>query len=597
MRIRKRDERGAVAMVVAIASLLILSLAALGVDLGNAYARDRDIQTQADLAALAASIELPRTSTSEAAIKAALQDYASKNFIQGQDEPAWNFNDGDRTNGWVEFPDDDTVRVIAPNAHVDFIFAGAVMPDGMDVSAAATVTIQSPGTVSLPFFAVTGCALGLQTLSDDQTSSSPSGPATLPFSGNNETTSNATVNAVTPDAMTQTAAPTTFLTVTGTGFYGQVGNNGPDENLVREVGFFRDVSKSPSYVAAATYSPPTVFSPTTIGTVPVPLSVANTPDDWYVRVKIQTGNNQQRWTQSSAVFTVEDAAASPTPGWTECPSGSNDGNFGTIDLPRENENKWIERNIATGPDPKLSFDVHPEDGYADPECDKADPLPNIASTSKHDIEHDTNCINTKPGFPGSEVTTGLIEGIDSDDGLLDAPTSPAWDGRTLGCAPDHSTDRWNSGIRRRGNGSPVSINNDVLSCYLTDDLVTLAQITLPDASFPLAAEQVLAPEIFESPRFTWIPVFASDPDNGLKYWKVVDFAPGFITDQLPLSTRMAPLMGPSTTNGLKLSSNGKAIKSIKILMFNKQALPASVAATIPSGNYLGVGTKVPVLIE
>ena len=56
---RRWDERGAVAVVVALCSLVIFAVAALAVDLGNGFARKRDTQNQADFAALAGARSLP----------------------------------------------------------------------------------------------------------------------------------------------------------------------------------------------------------------------------------------------------------------------------------------------------------------------------------------------------------------------------------------------------------------------------------------------------------------------------------------------------------------------------------------------------------
>ncbi|MGH3470552.1 MAG: TadE/TadG family type IV pilus assembly protein, partial [Nocardioidaceae bacterium] len=52
-RLTRRDESGAYAVIFALCSLLLFSVAALAVDLGNAEQRKVDTQTQADNAALA----------------------------------------------------------------------------------------------------------------------------------------------------------------------------------------------------------------------------------------------------------------------------------------------------------------------------------------------------------------------------------------------------------------------------------------------------------------------------------------------------------------------------------------------------------------
>ena len=54
----KRDERGAYALLTAILAIVLMSIAALAVDIGNAVARKSDVQGQADFAALAGAAQL-----------------------------------------------------------------------------------------------------------------------------------------------------------------------------------------------------------------------------------------------------------------------------------------------------------------------------------------------------------------------------------------------------------------------------------------------------------------------------------------------------------------------------------------------------------
>lgn len=51
---RQRNERGAYAVLFGIMVVVLMSIAALAVDIGNAVARKSDVQAQADFAALAA---------------------------------------------------------------------------------------------------------------------------------------------------------------------------------------------------------------------------------------------------------------------------------------------------------------------------------------------------------------------------------------------------------------------------------------------------------------------------------------------------------------------------------------------------------------
>ena len=62
---RRRDERGATPVLVALLSVVLLSISALGVDLGNAWQEKRQVQVGSDLATEAgagiAGANLPKT--------------------------------------------------------------------------------------------------------------------------------------------------------------------------------------------------------------------------------------------------------------------------------------------------------------------------------------------------------------------------------------------------------------------------------------------------------------------------------------------------------------------------------------------------------
>ena len=62
MATRNRDEAGAYALLTAILAVVLMSIAALAVDMGNAVARKSDVQAQADFAALSAASQLTASS-------------------------------------------------------------------------------------------------------------------------------------------------------------------------------------------------------------------------------------------------------------------------------------------------------------------------------------------------------------------------------------------------------------------------------------------------------------------------------------------------------------------------------------------------------
>ena len=151
-----REERGAIAVMTAILMAgLLLVVAAIGVDLGNAWSRKLTVQKSVDVSAISAGAMLPRTAANEAAIYQEVADYLNKtsNKVQGQQTTitAAQLHDNNTANGEVTFTTnprthlDDTMKVVAPNADVDFAFTGAFGgPADADVTGEATVMVGTP---------------------------------------------------------------------------------------------------------------------------------------------------------------------------------------------------------------------------------------------------------------------------------------------------------------------------------------------------------------------------------------------------------------------------------------------------------------------
>jgi Flp pilus assembly protein TadG len=191
-RLLRRDDEGAVAILVAAAAVLIFALAALAVDIGNSYSRRRETQTVADLAALAGGRQLPDVNSAFACAAKYLQD----NFYSGAGGQSLSDNggtanvaqlatelaDGNEANGEIYIYDappgtagatdlaptsgvtgDDcgtatggghasTIRVVTPPARVNYGIANAigVKSNHALVDAGATVTLHSLGDIE-PF--------------------------------------------------------------------------------------------------------------------------------------------------------------------------------------------------------------------------------------------------------------------------------------------------------------------------------------------------------------------------------------------------------------------------------------------------------------
>ncbi|MGH3507267.1 MAG: hypothetical protein ACRDO2_08705, partial [Nocardioidaceae bacterium] len=321
-----------------------------------------------------------------------------------------------------------------------------------------------------------------------------------------------------------------------------------------------------------------------------PTTVSAIEGVWYVRVKQFI--DPPGPTPPSYQWSDRDEAVPLRVGEAvlECTAGSNDGNFGTLRLPRNDVPTAddLAMNIADA----LQFTLAVYPGSDPPyECTNlGDPAVHVpdettlpTNTNDPPIETGTNCVPTDPGLPANVATQGLIEGVGSTPGRLDADT-------TEGCDPDGGSDRVDSDVRISPSAGDYMINNDVITCFFLDDSTTLAQIIDP----AYTGDPLISKDIFKSPRFYWLPVLKDEPISGTSNeYSIIDFRPAFITDMEPTSTKQVRIMGP-TNNGLTVESNN--ITTMKVVFFNVLALPRTVEGG-PTMPYLGQGPKVLQLID
>ena len=147
LRIRRRDEGGAVAIITAMMCVVLFTIAALSVDLGNAFARRTDTQTQADYGALAAARLQTETAKAGMTIPTTMVDAVrdAMNVNQPQDDSGtcWTTKtcvtsaqliDGNLVNGEIRFCSGTTcgagyastvkgLQVFAPRNKVEYGFA------------------------------------------------------------------------------------------------------------------------------------------------------------------------------------------------------------------------------------------------------------------------------------------------------------------------------------------------------------------------------------------------------------------------------------------------------------------------------------------
>lgn len=150
MRVPGNDERGAVAVFVALILVVLLGFAALAVDAGMLYSERAQVQNGSDAAALAVAQKCA-VSTSDPNCSATAQiakDLANKNSIDGKGNiSAVNL---DLTNRKVTVTAGSQQAGGSPNS-VSLVFARALGINSADVLTSSTVQWGSPLTGTTPF--------------------------------------------------------------------------------------------------------------------------------------------------------------------------------------------------------------------------------------------------------------------------------------------------------------------------------------------------------------------------------------------------------------------------------------------------------------
>ena len=163
---RERDHRGAVAILSALITLVLLVISALVVDFGTTWLRRGELQEQADKAAMFAAAALPATDEAtrmRVAKRAAY--YLACYPVPGQGAldasipscPGGSYSAAAPAlgayaqhlldTGAVTFPSSTQVQVVTPRAKVEYAFAGATGVEGTEQVKAATAKVSSPGEI------------------------------------------------------------------------------------------------------------------------------------------------------------------------------------------------------------------------------------------------------------------------------------------------------------------------------------------------------------------------------------------------------------------------------------------------------------------
>jgi Flp pilus assembly protein TadG len=567
--------------MVALLALVLFGVAALAVDLGNAWSRKRAVQKQVDVSAIAGGWGLPMTTANKNAIldkvAAFLNDAANRatgqqtatitgaqlrNSVVPDGEVYFMDDAGNSCDGTSATVYCTQMKVVAPKAEVQFGLAAALSGGGfthVDVQQTAIVRIGTqlpPASKTLPFWLPSGCGYGAaqaDTSNGNGGGPSPS-PSPTPTNVPPFTPGNGQIdNKLTLNGSSVTVDQGATVTISGWSISGL----GDGQNANATYRFF----------APGGSSTPVLEKNVNVTQFQIGPPFTDTPGEYWVygygdSSKVTHGNpgGNPKYTPTHLVVTVNSLSAPPPVDdnggdLTGC-QGPDRGNFGQLDSPRKDGThgqQALALNVAGGLDHSLI-------PFA---WNGATPVQDCGTTQHGFIANaapDTtptdgrNCIVGDTGNDGPWIYNGLVTGYNGTHGRLNAADHPT----TCAGRSDLPASSW----------SGISLNNDVLSCFLRNG-ATLADISNPDDS--KVDESMLDPKVVDSPRFVWLPVVVSN-DRSVKHFQPIQtFVPAFITDETLTSLA-------SATNGLDV--NGNSVKILHIFVFNPTVLPADERSPI-----------------
>lgn len=639
----RRDDSGAIAVLTALASVVLMIVAGLAVDIGNTWARRGQLQVQADRAATYAAQFLPADSDAERLeLAKGVAFYLACHPVLGQrqldpsipecpEAPSSTTLDvyaqGLLDDAMVSFPVRNQVKVVTPWARVDYGFGRAVGAEGSTQRKSATAKVTSPGMLS-PMALSLDCLLNVGTnvlggagvpfgyiSTTHQGGGSPSVTTTWPSGITYVNDPN--LNGISPGRITQQllgTLPTVQVsgsrwpTLTANQRYRVVFRQGSGLTaLTQEVGgsLVLDAGNNPRRV----------------GHIPVavPALVAATTGTWQVKVVVENlvaGIPVGRtYSSDTSTFDV-DGLVTPT----------TDSCGRLLKSPRAGTQANINfvHNLQEGIDHLL--DQHPSLVSMGSTLDsltlaQLQTLLGLTECSGTDVK-DTNGV--QPGQTPTCVVTNMSNAYEAGftPGMIGA------EGR-LACTSDHPC--------RPGKSfslSGVSINNDVFGDFVTNPSLLSADTffnldSYLDTSLPVVTPQSnLSREIYRSHRFMWVAVVSTAGAVSAVQagdYPIVTFRPIFITQSSILSgttplldsglltaliptlssalslldTAMRTLLQPGLTdqNGLMVDS-GSRLSAVRFMTIAPDALPAVPADySGPEAEYLGVGPRIIRLVE
>ncbi len=633
----RRGEDGAIAVISALVAVVLILISAFVVDLGSTWARRGQLQIQADKAALLAAQSLPAVDA-ESQKKAAkyVAYYIACHTLPGQrqlnpDIPECPDGTSPNStsvlayaqtlldNGSVSFPKATQVKVVTPQARIDYGFGKVAGVDGSTQRKMAIAQARSPGGM-LPIGLSLPCALsavGNVPAAGDPASAilpinyvtpGPLTPAAAPaatvwpISHVTATVADqptlSSVNTV-PDPVVSGPVPATF-TLTGSNW---------GDLLSAQVVFHKGPDTT-APVPAASLQVPTldILTGTAAVTGVLPDVVMQNPGTWEVKVGVNRALAGPYWSDPMPLDVTMPAGATEALGCARL-----------LNSPRADEPdtaRALERNLQEGLDHELvqhpnlltvtAPELTPDDAVAlasDPAsafaCAAGPPhvldLPNPSGTA--------NCVRLQGD--DAWVSTSFTEGILKADGGGTA-------GRLVCSAARPCT---GPSATVRG----VSINDDDFDDFVVDqtllrDRLFFGLSTYITNGLPfLTPENALREELYSSHRFMWVPVMSAPltPTSGGDY-PILTFRPIFITQDAPTgwdtydmlwdeSSALLASLGLAETDvqhGLLMSEDGQTLRGMRFMTIEPRSLPpVSDDYSGPTTDYIGVGPRIVKLVK
>jgi hypothetical protein len=578
-------ERGSIAVLAALLSVVIFTSAALAVDLGSAWSSKREVQRQADVAALSSGYLLPMNLLNRQQIADTVAARLSDNSTlwQAGAVSGSTLLNGQMSDGEVTFHHDSglpcvvdctQMRVVAPEAEVPMIFSRVIGIEGAAVQREATVravgALPDPSGV-LPFWLPSGCALGSAEADTVGGTSGGSGPPSPTATPSGTATSSPTPGPLSLPVGTHQISGLSLSVVPGmprlvTGLTLTSISHQVDRASIRF--YSPDMTRYVDYAAMDLKNPASTL---TVAAFQISNEITDTLGTWRIYAVVE----RQKTVEISSSFVTVTVGAGvptavptlPTDSPTVEPSGipvgcvgQDRGNFGQLDSPRAgygsgSQQMRLAANIAEGLDHQLVPFVFPPSQAVSKVCNASANTFIGGAAPDNVVEDGRNCITGDTGNDGPALYDGLVAGVNGYAGRLSVARQ---DGET----------RCPGRLNRVIDAS--TINDDVLSCFLRNG-ATLEDLAQEDG----VNERMLDPSIVDSPRLVWLPVVYATDRAQKGFQPIMEFVPGFITDETQTS-------GATPDNGVVVQ--GSSVSKLTIFCFNKEALPVDARSGTVSYN-------------